>query len=622
MKTTSLMGLWSGEAPLPPEQIENLFQLRKKLFADQPTKVIQNTHLWLCNRPQNFHLHGDKVLSTEGFVSGRDPFSQRLEQMSTAFARYPFNSNALHQLLDGHYVCVYAETHPQSISQNRLLLLRQFTGGEHLYYVPTPFGILFASSLPLLLSNKNINRRYDHLSLIDTLLNGQIAFSNDSLIQNIKEVPPGCVLDCCGDKRKIQFFNTSIFIPPVGQRKVLAKDFRQVLTEGIENSLGNDRPVPILLSGGIDSSAVAAMIVDIVGSKNVLALSYEFDDPNHKCETVYSKMVCQRLGIKQRVFKLSYSDYIASVSEAVYRNESPVCWYKAFFLSVIRQVVSFGIRRAFTGFGFGSHMQQIEEFSLLLDRVNDKQLNQIFGYWRKNRLSKRHFGNWLKMIHPGIEAPNPKMYGLIMSLLYHRGRIKDLGHIYPTQMGALTQHLEALIARSSFKNFDHLPFNKALQYQVFMRLLSCVDTTRWEKPARELGLWDISPAHFAKCIPYAYLPLHPRPRLYSEARDLRPGKLLLREAMRDTLPKAVLYRKKSWFDAIISPEWRLAAQSEMLSLSPELGGFLGENRSKYQDAIYFWEAYSGGSARSLGVWHEQFMTQEKRTVWPKLSETY
>ena len=134
-------------------------------------------------------------------------------------------------------------------------------------------------------------------------------------------------------------------------------------------------------------------------------------------------------------------------------------------------------------------------------------------------------------------------------LLQQQGDISDLTQFYPPEMKVLVNVKEPHADETV--DMD-LAIGECLQLQAFAHLISCIDITRSEKSSREAtGEHRISPAHFPQCIPYAYFPVQPHPFVWSGNRDKRPGKLLLQKAYRDILPESVLFRKKSWDDAVV-----------------------------------------------------------------------
>ena len=76
---------------------------------------------------------------------------------------------------------------------------------------------------------------------------------------------------------------------------------RRALLEATGRSLGADRRVAVALSGGIDSATIAALAAELLGPKNVTALTFEFDEPTHASETGFAVLTARRLGLRHEV---------------------------------------------------------------------------------------------------------------------------------------------------------------------------------------------------------------------------------------------------------------------------------------------------------------------------------
>ena len=173
-------------------------------------------------------------------------------------------------------------------------------------------------------------------------------------------------------------------------------------------------------------------------------------------------------------------------------------------------------------------------------------------YWKLARTKKWSWLRHLERLHPGLEPPHPRLFHLLLAVLQARGIIKDSLRFYPSSMKTLISWSGTPSVENRFLDMG---LEEHLRHHSFAHLISCIDVTRWEKVLREIGVLRLSPAHFSVALPGSYLPARPSPGAWSADRRLRPGKLLLREAMKGVLPESVLYRKKSWADAVVSPRW-------------------------------------------------------------------
>jgi len=454
--------------------------------------------------------------------------------------------------------------------------------------------------------------------LDEVLLTGLTMFGTETLHAGIHEVMPGHALTLTAqDIGQQRLVNSELLVAPRGAPEALAREFRDKLTNSVAACAGPTRPVVVALSGGIDSSAIAAAAVEAFGANAVHAITYEFDDPGHSVETQYAKMVADKLGIvRHHIFALKTEEYHAAIPEMIYRSESLVHWPKSFMLLVAREVKRLGYDRYLTGFGIGSHLSYLSE----LGKVLPKAASLVTSHWKSARFSHRRWPDRVARLHPSLELPHPRLYYLLVQLLAQRGYVRDISSFFPPELHPLIHEAPA----DPLDN-DDMPLGQWLQHKALARGVGCIDVTRSEKPSRELGVYRISPAHFDSCIPYAHFPIEPTPRLYSEARSLRPGKQLLRLAYQGILPDEVLYRVKSWGDAVASDCWLRTGRRMMLSVLPGFPHDFGEYGAHYPKTIQGWEPKSIlATSLALRMWMRIFLelpAPAEPPTWHELWQT-
>lgn len=599
-----LVGAWSLEDGAIEQRLSPAARrsLRAALIrgagggAGDDLRELATGRMWLCAPTENLAESDQAIVAGEGFFADPGPGA----------------ALAANGTPEGHFALVRHDR-----GADTLTLFRSLSGGERLYFSRAlPGVVLFSTTVWPLCAV--VGARLERRVLGEVLLTGLTMFGSETLHAGIHEVLPGheLLLDDRAHPQRLR--RPDVLSSPVGDPEALAAAFRAQLTEAVAAGAGPRRPVCVALSGGIDSSAVAAAAVDAFGADQVHAITYEFDDPGHSSELHYARMVARRLGIRRHhVFALDPDAYLDAIPEIVYRSESLVHWPKAFMLLVAREVRRLGYDRYLTGFGIGSHLSYLDELARAVARAP----RAVTASWKAARFSARAWPFRLARLHPALEAPHPRLYYLLVKLLAARGLIADVGRFFPDE-------IEPLLAgeRSAGEDDRDLPLGPWLQQQAFSRGVACIDVTRSEKASRELGVFRVSPAHFDRCIPYAHFPLSPRPRLYGQARSLRPGKYLLRLAYRDVLPDEVLYRKKSWGDAVASDRWLQAGRRRMLSVLPRFPQDLGEYDARFPDAIRLWESRSIlATSLALRLWMRMFIELPRAQAaprWPRWNELW
>ncbi len=598
---TDLVGAWS----LTDRAIAEVLPRRerdamRRHCGGASQREVLTRRLWMLADPPKIRESPPRVTAWEGFVVDGDR-----GQLS------PGRGAELRP--EGHYVLVDADG-------ERLTLLRSLSGGERLYVLRRPGLVLFGASVRSLLAHSEAKRVLDPAVTDEVLLTGHPVFGAQHPIEGIEEVLPGhrAIIGRDGQLQQRWHWPDALQSPR-GEPETIAKRFREALCTAVERAIGPKRPVPIALSGGIDSSAIAAAAVEVVGADQIHAFTYEFDDETHAPpETGHARTVAKALGIRRHdVFKVGFSEFLAAMPEHVWRSESAVHWPKAFLLPVARKFAAHGYDRYLTGFGIGSHMGYLREFAAALPWV--PFAGRTLKYWRRVR-----FGGWdwlthLAKLHPGLEPPHPRLYDFLLQILERRGVIEDHRAFYPKEMLPLLQRRRG-VAMPEIGGDD---FGAELQRHAFAHLISCIDVTRSEKASREVGVFRVAPAHFAGCIPYAYFPIDPPPFVWSRARHLRPGKYLLRLAYRGVLPDEILFRNKSWDDAVTSRAWRKRGRVFMLRALPSFPADLDGLGPAHPSAVESWECSSiQANCLSFWFWNELFVKRPLRRTAPSWSELW
>ncbi|MHB8123077.1 MAG: asparagine synthase (glutamine-hydrolyzing) [Desulfuromonadaceae bacterium] len=182
--------------------------------------------------------------------------------------------------------------------QRRLFLARDRTGIKPLYYARAPGVFLFASELKAILQHPAMERRLD-LTALHQYLHLEYVPTPRTIFQGINKLPPGhtLVLSPFKDYLAVQpYWDLSLARSESPKEQRLADyvvEFRDIFQEVIRQELIADVPVGVLLSGGMDSSAVAAAAK--LSGKKVQSFTVAFPDSSFD-ESIYARQVAQFLG--------------------------------------------------------------------------------------------------------------------------------------------------------------------------------------------------------------------------------------------------------------------------------------------------------------------------------------
>lgn len=149
--------------------------------------------------------------------------------------------------------------------RKRLLLARDRLGIKPLFYSVTREHIVIASEAKAIFATGLVAQRIDREAL-DDLFSLGYPMSPRTMFADVREVPPAHTITI--DVGSGRFHAAQRYwrapIPPRGEHRrgslrTLAGEFREVLSEAVQRHAVADVPVASSLSGGIDSSLVAAL---------------------------------------------------------------------------------------------------------------------------------------------------------------------------------------------------------------------------------------------------------------------------------------------------------------------------------------------------------------------------
>ncbi len=209
--------------------------------------------------------------------------------------------------LTGMFAIALLDTH-----RNQVWLARDRFGIKPLWYTRTADELLFASELPVLLAMMPERPEIDRSGLAEYLALG-MTLGAQSILQGVHKLPAGSFLrvDAAGHDEAGLWYRPQPqpmkAIDQDGGFDRAAEHLRSLLTEVVRDHLVADVPVGVLLSGGIDSSVIAAAAARDQG-RTVQTFSIGFADQPAYDEAEHAAEVARHLGCKHTLLPLSLSD--------------------------------------------------------------------------------------------------------------------------------------------------------------------------------------------------------------------------------------------------------------------------------------------------------------------------
>ncbi len=195
-------------------------------------------------------------------------------------------------------------------NRETLFLARDRLGVKPLYYALLANGtVVFGSELKSLLAHGGLRRDIDPCAVEEYFALGYVADPR-TIFSDARKLPPAHTLTL---RRGAPFAQPRMYWDPrfTGDRRIAVNDaideLTSRLTEAVRLRLIAEVPLGAFLSGGVDSSAVVAMMAG-VSSEPVNTCSIAFSDPAFD-ESRYAAQVAARYGTRHFVDRVESDDF-------------------------------------------------------------------------------------------------------------------------------------------------------------------------------------------------------------------------------------------------------------------------------------------------------------------------
>ena len=181
-----------------------------------------------------------------------------------------------------------------------LLVARDRLGKKPLYYTELDGRLSFASEIHALYDLPSLKREIDPIAL-DLYLDHSYVPAPHSIFQAIRKLPPAhFLLVKNGEVATGQYWHLEAGSPWDASREELVDTLRTKLQEAVTLRMLSDVPLGCFLSGGVDSSAVVALM-SRVSPEPVKTFSIGFTSTRYN-ELPYARVVAERFGTEHHEF--------------------------------------------------------------------------------------------------------------------------------------------------------------------------------------------------------------------------------------------------------------------------------------------------------------------------------
>ena len=238
-------------------------------------------------------------------------------------------------------------------TRRRLLLVRDRLGVKPLYWARAGDRLLFASEIKAILASGLVEARANE-TLLPELLATRYTSGTETLFMGIHKLLPGHRLVFeHGGVTITKYWDVPVDGPDpalaaLGER-ALVDQFRSLLQESVRLRLMADVPLGMFLSGGIDSSAIAALMAREI-DRPIETFSVAFADRRFS-ELAYARQVARAVGANSHEIVIDDHDFFGALPRLIWHEDEPIAHPSSVPLHFVSALAREHVKVVLTGEG-------------------------------------------------------------------------------------------------------------------------------------------------------------------------------------------------------------------------------------------------------------------------------
>jgi asparagine synthase (glutamine-hydrolysing) len=266
----------------------------------------------------------------------------------------------------------------------RLVLARDRLGIKPMYVSTTPERIRFASTLPALLvgdraaATPSIDTSIDRVALASYMSFHSIVPAPRTILAGVQKLPPATVrvVEPSGETHDTTYWAPS-FTRDSARSDWSDRDWEDAfiasLRTAVERRMVSDVPVGVLLSGGIDSSLVVALLAE-AGQTDLATFSIGFESAGGESgdEFSYSDLVAREFGTNHHRIPIPSDRLLAGLDGAIGAMSEPMVSHDCVAFYLLSEEVSKSIKVVQSGQGADEILGGYDWYPPLADVPRDR----------------------------------------------------------------------------------------------------------------------------------------------------------------------------------------------------------------------------------------------------------
>jgi asparagine synthase (glutamine-hydrolysing) len=235
--------------------------------------------------------------------------------------------------------------------ERTLFIARDRVGIKPVYYADTGAALLFASEIKSLLVDPDLRREVDP-QMVDRFLTFLYPAGRETLFKGILKLAPGHYLLAKNGKVVCRKYWDLYFKRDESLTNFddTASTLHAMVSNTVKDHMISDVPVGVLLSGGVDSTAILSCAVQET-QKKIKTFTVGFEGEDFADERPFARLAAERFGTDHHEITLSPEQFSSFLPSYVWHMEEPVCEAPAIALYYVSKLARQHVKVLLSGEG-------------------------------------------------------------------------------------------------------------------------------------------------------------------------------------------------------------------------------------------------------------------------------
>jgi asparagine synthase (glutamine-hydrolysing) len=232
-----------------------------------------------------------------------------------------------------------------------LFIARDRLGIKPLYYALGDNRLVFGSEIKVVLTQGDLQPEFRQAALPEYLAFGYLS-GEETMYSGVRRLLPGHTLevDVNGELHDREYWDLDVSTAHSSRdQSYYVKAYRELLEGAVQSHLMSDVPLGVFLSGGLDSSAVAALMTKL-RREPIETFSVGYAEETYS-ELPYARAVAHHLKARHHEVQVSEAEFFDALPRLIWHEDEPIVWPSSVSLYFVARLARERVTVVLTGEG-------------------------------------------------------------------------------------------------------------------------------------------------------------------------------------------------------------------------------------------------------------------------------